>query len=191
MFKSESEHRQKIDIRTIDFKHIFNEYFPSLCAFACKFVGNEEVAKDIVQDVFTKIWGAQKTFESEKSMRVYFYLATKNTAIDYLKKEKKNKRSSDLADYNIEDDNIVINEIIREETYRLLGDALTMLTPKVREVIRLNLRGLSNQEIADELGVSINTVKTHKLNAFRELRKILGDHQYIILLSAGIMKFFE
>lgn len=191
MFKSESEHRQKIDIRAVDFNQIFNEYFPSLCVFAFKFVGDEEVAKDIVQDVFTKIWGAQKTFESEKSMRVYFYLATKNTAIDYLKKEKKNKRSSDIADFNIEDENLIINEIIREETYRMLGDALSTLTPKAREVIRLNLKGLSNQEIADELGVSINTVKTHKLNAFRELRKILGDHQYIILLSTGLFKLFE
>ncbi len=184
------EFKHKIDIRTVDFKEIFNEYFPSLCVFVCKFVGDEDVAKDIVQDVFAKIWGAKKIFESEKSMRVYFYLAAKNTAIDYLKKEKKTKRFTDIADFNIEDDNVVINEIIREETYRLLSDALATLTPKAKDVIHLNLKGLSNKEIAFKLGVSVNTVKSHKLKAFRELRKILG-YQYLILLSVGIIRFFE
>ena len=180
----------KIDIRKVDFRRIFDEYFPSLCVFANKFVNDEDIAKDIVQDVFAKIWSSGKRFESEKSMRVYFYLATKNTAFDYLKKEKRTSSLTDISDYSVELEDVILNEIIREETYRMLGDALAVLTQKARDVIYLNLNGLSNKEIAEELGVSVNTVKTHKLHAFRELRKILGD-QYLILLSLVFLKFFE
>ena len=129
-----------------------------------------------------------ETFKSEKSMRVYFYLATKNTAFDYLKREKKINQKADIDTCNIEDDKFVLNEIIREETYRMLGDALELLPEKAREVIYLGLDGLSNREIANHLGISVNTVKSHKLYAFRELRKVLNG-QNMFLLLAGFIKF--
>ena len=178
-----SEFKQTIDIKKIDFKRVFNEYFPSLCVFANKFVNDEDVAKDMVQDVFLKIWSSGKVFKSEKSMRVYFYLTTKNRAIDYLKRERNKNNISDTHTLNIIDDNLIIDEIIQEETYRLLGNALSLLPDKAQKVMLLNLEGLSNIEIADQLGISINTVKYHKLYAFRELRKKLGNKKLSIFLA--------
>jgi RNA polymerase sigma-70 factor (family 1) len=176
-----SQIKLKIDIRKTDFRKIFDEYFPSLCVFACKFVNDEDTAKDLVQEVFVKIWSSGKTFESEKSMRVYFYLATKNTAYDYIKKEKRKSQKTDLFGLNAADEDIVLNEMIREETYRILNNALHALPEKAKEVINLNLSGLSNQEVADKLGISVNTVKTHRLHALRILRKRLGN-RYLIFL---------
>lgn len=184
-----------IDIRKTDFKSIFNKYFPSLCIFANRFVNDEDLSKDMVQEVFLKIWNSATEFESEKSLKVYLYLATKNTCFDYLKKEKRKRQRDDLNSDGLHDealwnDDSVILDIIREETYRQLEDAITLLPDKAREVVLLNLKSLSNQEIADELNISINTVKTHKLTAFKKLREILG-HQFVVFLLIDFYQFFE
>jgi RNA polymerase sigma-70 factor (ECF subfamily) len=184
-----------IDIRKIDFRSIFDKYFPFLCVFANRFVNDEDLSKDMVQDVFLKVWNSATEFESEKSLKVYLYLATKNTCFDYIKKEKRKKQSSDLntdllTDEVFLNDDSVILDIIREETYRQLEDAIKLLPEKAKEVVRLNLKSLTNQEIADELNISINTVKTHKLNAFKKLRELLG-HQYIVFLLVDFHQFFE
>ncbi|RXQ90949.1 RNA polymerase sigma-70 factor [Ancylomarina salipaludis] len=184
-----------IDIRKTDFKSIFNKYFPSLCIFANRFVNDEDLSKDMVQEVFLKIWNSATEFESEKSLKVYLYLATKNTCFDYLKKEKRKRQRDDLNSDGLRDealwnDDSVVLDIIREETYRQLEDAITLLPDKAREVVLLNLKSLSNQEIADELNISINTVKTHKLTAFKKLREILG-HQFVVFLLIDFYQFFE
>lgn len=178
----------KINIREIDFKKVFDSYFPSLCVFANKFVKDEDSAKDLVQEVFVRIWNYKIEFESEKSMKVYFYLSTKNACFDYLKKEKKRGISQDLNEEIIPDDEHVVNEIVREETYRQLEGAIELLPEKAREVMRLNLKGLSNSEIAEELNVTINTVKTHKLLAFRKLRETFGE-QFVVFLLVEFYRF--
>jgi len=185
----------KIDIRTIDFRSIFDKYFPSLCVFANRFVNDEDLSKDMVQDVFLKVWNSVTEFESEKSLKVYLYLATKNTCFDYLKKEKRKKHNGDLNTDQLRDDDFlnddsVILDIIREETYRQLEDAIKLLPEKAMEVVRLNLKSLTNQEIADELNISINTVKTHKLSAFKKLRELIG-HQFVVFLLVDFYQFIE
>jgi len=185
----------KIDIRKTDFRSIFDRYFPSLCVFANRFVNDEDLSKDMVQEVFLKVWNSATEFESEKSLKVYLYLATKNTCFDYLKKEKRKKQTGDFDterindDTHLEDDSVML-EIIREETYRQLEDAIDLLPEQARKVVLLNLKSFSNQEIAEELNVSINTVKTHKLNAFKKLRVLLGN-QFVVLLLIEFYQFFE
>ena len=184
-----------IDIRKIDFRSIFDKYFPSLCVFANRFVNDEDLSKDMVQDVFLKVWNSAAEFESEKSLKVYLYLATKNTCFDFLKKENRKKKRGDLNtdlfndEFLLNDDSVIL-DIIREETYRQLEEAIELLPEKAKEVVRLNLKSLTNQEIAEELNISINTVKTHKLNAFKKLRELLG-HQFVVFLLVDFYQFFE
>ncbi len=165
----------KVKVREINFKKLFDSYFPSLCVFANKFLNDEDLSKDIVQEVFVKIWNKVSEFESEKSMRVYFYLATKNSCLDYIKKEKKRKVSTNLDEIVDLEDADFVNEVVREETYRMLDIAIAKLPEKAQQVMRLSLKGLSNNEIAEELSLSINTVKTHKVLAFRKIRAAFGE----------------
>ncbi|GAF03536.1 RNA polymerase sigma-70 factor [Saccharicrinis fermentans] len=186
------ENSQKIHIRKIDFKLFFNQMFPSLCVFANRFVKDEEVAKDVVQDVFTVIWNSSIEFKSKKSMRTYFYLSTKNKCFDYLKQARIKSTSVSVEDSNIAEallfsDYEIVNEIIREETYRLLKECIEQLPPKAKEILLLNLKGFSNQEIADHFGVSINTIKTQKLKSYRKLRELFGD-QYALWLLIDLYK---
>mgnify|MGYP000548429467 CR=1 FL=1 len=171
----------------VDFKRIFDEYFSSLCVFAYKFVKDEDIAKDLTQDVFAKVWKSGRIFESEKAMRAYLYFATRNTALDYLRKEKRKGRITDISTCEIESDNIVVGEIIKEETFRLLDNTIELLPPKAREVIKLSLEGLSIREIAEKLDVSVNTIKTHKSYAFRKIREHWGTRDVLLSVVGGIL----
>jgi RNA polymerase sigma-70 factor (ECF subfamily) len=185
-----SSENEKVYIREIDFKKVFDSYFPSLCVFAHRFIKDEDTAKDIVQEVFVRIWNKVEHFESEKSMKVYFYLATKNACFDHLKKEKRRSLSDELNEEIHIEDSHVVNEIIREETYRQLEQAIELLPEKARDVMRLNLNGYSNKEISEELGISVNTIKTHKVLAFKKIREMFGN-EFAILLLVEFYHFFN
>lgn len=82
-------------------------------------------------------------------------------------------------------------EIIYQETLRLLHAAVSQLPKQSRKIILLGLEGKNNQEIAEEMGISINTIKTLKKNAYRFLREELKDFSpdmlFIVLLSCDFL----
>ena len=73
-------------------------------------------------------------------------------------------------------------EFVREETYRLLDEAIQKLPPKRRKIIQLYLKGYSNKEIAEYLNVSINTVKTQKIIAYKKIRIYVDSHVLMMLM---------
>ena len=75
-----------------------------------------------------------------------------------------------------------MRSVIEEETRRLIFTAIDSLPEHCRKVCLLNLEGMDNQEIADELQVSLNTVKFHKKNAYKLLRDKLKDQFYLLFL---------
>ena len=76
--------------------------------------------------------------------------------------------------------------ILEEEVHAMVYDAIKDLSERSRRVVILTMEGLSNPEIAKELGVSVNTVKTIKLRAYRVLRERLKGIQWLLLLLLGV-----
>jgi RNA polymerase sigma-70 factor (ECF subfamily) len=75
-----------------------------------------------------------------------------------------------LEKKSIDSEAFFIDQVVEEETHRMIHQAIQELSPKCKEIILLGLEGLKNKEIARELNLSVNTVKTHKLLAYRQLR---------------------
>ncbi|MBD8487753.1 RNA polymerase sigma-70 factor [Echinicola sp. CAU 1574] len=161
------------------YRTFFDEFYDSLCLFANKYLKDFDNAEDIVQEVFITVWDYRKDMLSYSSLKSFLYTVTKNKCLTFLKNDaRKNQlfEGSDLFTEMFYDANVV-----EEETYRLLEKGIKELPDQSRKIIQLHLDGLKNQEIADELNVSINTVKTLKKNAYKNLREAIGVLAVLLL----------
>lgn len=170
-------HQIIIEGKEFAFKDIFMDFFVSQVNFARKITGNEEDAKDIVQEIFLKIWSSNASFPNEIAFKSYLYISTRNACIDHLRKKRSISADIDIA-VNIEEE---VNEAMKEEAFRLLDKAIETLPPQTKKIIKLTLSGRSINEIADNLKITVNTVKTLKLRAYKTLRDKFGD-MFIMLV---------
>lgn len=152
-----------------DFKRFFKKYFPLLYLFAKKLTKNESLSKDIVQEAFIKTWRSTNNFENENTLKAYLYLVTKSLCVDYWRKNK--LINKEVHESYIEE--TYLDEIVKQETYHLLNMAIERLPVQQKNIVELTLRGLKNTEIAIDLDISLNTVKTHKQKAYKNIRKAI------------------
>ncbi|MFY0653671.1 MAG: sigma-70 family RNA polymerase sigma factor [Cyclobacteriaceae bacterium] len=165
-----------------EFRVLFDNYFPTLCLFAGKIINDKDAAKDVVQEVFIKLLGSDAMFENEKAIKAYLYVLTRNSCLDRIKKLKNGLMPIDIDSHDYSEESF-LKDVVREETFRLLDIAIKELGAQSQQVVKLTMNQLSNKEIAEDLDISINTVKTLKLRSYNKIRKKLGGHFALILLS--------
>ena len=85
-------------------------------------------------------------------------------------------------DENDVDDYDFLQEVTRQETMRILYTAIDRLSPQTRKVILLNLEGKTNPEVAEELSISVNTVKYLKKSAYEALRSLLSKNCFVVFM---------
>lgn len=172
-----------IEYNSQEFRLLFDRLFPVMCLFAERILKDDAVGKDVVQEAFVKLLDKDnEEFTSESALRAYMYILVKNACISLLRKDKKTQNTS-VDDGILIIEQSFLHEVLREETYQLLREAIKDLSPQAERVVDLTLNGYSNQDISEELGVSINTVKTTKRRAYEVLRKKLGHHFVLLLLA--------
>lgn len=170
-----------------DDRRIFNglvcEYYVSLHVFLFNILRDNAVAEDLVQDVFVNLWLNRKKIDFETPIINYLYVSARNLAYNHIRSEKRfRKHTQHLA----ERDSFVSMYFIEEETTRLLMNAIEQLTPRTAEVIRYSLDGMRQEKIAEQMEITVATVKYLKADGLKQLRKILGDAKYILLLFPGV-----
>ena len=71
-----------------EYKNLFDKLYATLCIFSNKYLNNIEASKDVVQDVFIKIWENKVEFKDENTIKSYLYTAVKNKSLDHLKSKR-------------------------------------------------------------------------------------------------------
>lgn len=165
-----------VDGKEILFKDFFKANFAKFSVFASKFISDNFVCEDIVQDSFLKIWeSGEKFFETELSLVAFMYKTIRNKCLNHLKHDKiKEKHSAEFLQ-EMESEEYLLSNIVVEETNYLLYKAIKTLSPQCGQVIKLHLKGLKNKEIAEDLNLSVATVKSHKMVAYKQLREELSE----------------
>lgn len=174
------------------FRSVFESYYATLCLFAERIIGDPVAAEDVVEDVFLKLWQSHQHFNSPDHLKGYLYQATRNASLNMLKlTERAGRRQHSYLTAQPDHDEGYFAELVRHEGFRLLYDAVQKLPEQARKIITLSyLEGLSNQEVADQLHISINTVKAQKRRGIALLRSRLPDDPYPLLLMYSLF-FFE
>ncbi len=148
---------------------LYDRYAANLYGLASKIVGSDEIAQDIVQDSFVKIWRKVESYDDQKGTFFTWMLnITRNTAIDFVRKTKKENESS-IQD--VKTDVYSSNDSISVDTI-----GLSNLVDKLQEDQRIlieyiYLKGYTQQEVSDELDIPLGTVKTRIRSAMAELKK--------------------
>ncbi|WP_430811908.1 MULTISPECIES: RNA polymerase sigma factor [unclassified Carboxylicivirga] len=165
-------------------KEFFVGFYPSLCVFAKKYIPESNIVEDIVQDSFIVFWEGQKLFDDIDILKGFLYKTAKYKCLNHLK--LKGLRN-EILEGGFDKDDLLYELVLEEETYRIIHKAIEGLSPRSRRIIELSMKGYKNPEIAEELDISINTVKTLKGNAYKLLRKNLKDHVFVLFLLNQVL----
>lgn len=181
MHKNIIRHIHKGDRKA--FKEVFDEYFNALSAFGYKYVPDQFVAEDMVQEAFISFWEKREDFNHINAVKSFLYTSVRNKCLNHLKHQSVVQKHEKSLVYELESDHHFTSHVIEEETFNQLFVEIRNLPPSAQEIMLLALNGLKNQEIADELKVSVNTVKTQKKIAYSKLKENLGSHFNGILMA--------
>lgn len=155
------------------FERLFSDYYGILVCYAQKYTKREDIAEDIVQDVFASLWEENRIFPSQANFRSFLYISIRNATFDYLRHQNVESRYIEealTANRFLSDDSFQ-----KEEVFRLLFKQIDLLPERCREIFLLHLEGYDNDAIAKKLSLSIETVKTQKKRAMKTLRNNLKE----------------
>ncbi|MDR2131400.1 MAG: RNA polymerase sigma-70 factor [Odoribacteraceae bacterium] len=170
------------------FKAFFEEYHDSLLLFATSILKDVDAAEDVVQESFVNFWVGRRFEQVSGALDHYIFRAVRNEALQYLRdRQRRALRHASLAP-GIETDASRIEEEIALETDRLYAAIHRLPEERRRIFMMICVEGMKYQEVADRLGISINTVKKQMERAFHFLREVLKNQPFSALLLFFLKK---
>jgi RNA polymerase sigma-70 factor (ECF subfamily) len=169
------------------FNDLFDCYYHPMCSFISSIIPGKDVVEDIVTDCFVKIWEERKSLEIHCSVRNYLLTLAKNSAISHLRKNKIHHIEIEKAAKIIfEEDPPLMREA---DVYNKLYQAVSKLPEQRQKILRMaTFDKKSYADIAKELNISINTVKTQMARSYRFLKSEL-NYSYRTLLNLLYLYF--
>lgn len=171
------------------FEQLFKQYYQELCRYCVRYVKQETVAEEIVQDVFVKLWQMQKRTEVKTSLRAYLYTAVKNTALNYLKSQfaRQQFEDQDQDHLRLTTDN-TREALDFEELSKLVTEAVESLPPQCRTIFELSRSGgYTYHEISQKLDISPKTVENQMGIALKKLKEFLRVYWDLLVIVFVIL----
>ncbi len=157
---------------------LYRTYGPELYGFAVNALGDRQLAEEVVQDVFTRIWRHADSFDpSRASFRTWIYGIARNAIIDLKRRQQvRPQLATHTTDDEHQEPGATDDSFERALLRWQVGAALERLTPEHRQVIRLaHFQGLTLREISERTGIPLGTVKSRTSYALRGLRLALEE----------------
>ena len=163
---------------TLAYEELFNRYYQKLKHFTHQFTKSEFIAEEIVQEVFINLWVKRDKIDLNLSFNGYIYRITRNLLINHLKKMARDEKALEEFWRNMDKEKDDVSEQILDKEYsRHLEEAINKLPRQKQLIFRLSREeGKSHYQIAEELGISKNTVKNHMVVAMKTIKNYLQTH---------------
>lgn len=167
-----------------DVKSLFDEYYNRLVYFSYQITNNRPQAEDIAQDAFVNFWdNSHHVSNNPVAIKNFLYSAVKNASLNVIRHNK-------VAEQHINSqsgspvEEAVFNSIIRAEVLAEIHKAISLLPDSCQQIFRLSyLDEMKNNQIADMLGISVNTVKTQKQRALKVIRGNLSPELFVLFMA--------
>ncbi len=159
------------------FEQLFKRYYAPLVVYASKYVGGTEVAREVVQDFFVRLYEKRHSLTIDVSIKSYLYRSVYNCCINYINQRNNQDKHLKIIDIERNDEDNLEHEIFSVELQYKISQVIEELPAKCRMVFKMNrLEGMKNEEIALKLNLSKRTVETQISKALKILRKKLADY---------------
>lgn len=167
------------------FTTLFNEFHSKLFRFFQKRVGQHDVARELTQLTFIKIWKSRHTLSIEHSIDVQCFTIASSVLIDHIRMCATEKHSMVVEDLENSASSVMVHADGSFETTDYLEAATSQLPPVRKNIFLLKvLHGYSNKEVAEQLSISVKTVEDHYSKAIRQLRSIATVSQLFLFINA-------
>jgi RNA polymerase sigma-70 factor (ECF subfamily) len=183
-------HTEKLLIRQLvtgnekAFRKIFDTYRNDVYAYSRSMLKTSELAEEIVQDVFLKIWLHREKINPDLSFKSYLFTIARNLTYNMLNKAVTDRKLREEVFYSSAKELNTTEAQIDEADYEIIKKkAIDQLPPKRKEIFRLSRdEGMSYEEISKELDISVSTVKGQMSKALATIREFLHQHGDLSLI---------
>jgi RNA polymerase sigma-70 factor (ECF subfamily) len=165
-------------------------FFPSLCFFAKRLVDNDAEGEDIAADSFIKLINRHDSFDTLPNIKAFLYITTRNACLNYLRFSQRQSASrKDLAHLQEKTEEHALSHMVHAEVLREVEYEIEQLPRRCKEIFKLiYYERKSADEIAEQLGISINTVWVQRAKAIQLIRtNLLKKGMLSILLCFLVM----
>ncbi|MEM9672436.1 MAG: RNA polymerase sigma-70 factor [Bacteroidota bacterium] len=166
------------------FEHVYDLYKHPLFATALRYLKDQKLAEDALQEIFVKLWQNREAIDELQSLRSFLFVCLKNHVLNIVRTEQTRIKAALLANQNKErishqtESDIALNDL---RTY--LDTSLSALPARKKRIVQLSLiEGYSNQEIAATLQISENTVRSQLSQAKKVIRRFLEQTLVLLIL---------
>jgi len=179
------------------FEYVFNTYYARLYNYAKIILKNNHEAEEVVEETFIKIWENRSKIIIDTSLKSYLFRSVYNLCLNQIKHtDVQNRYKAYFTQHVLSDEHgqflnndFPLSSIIEKELENSIEQAIQSLPEYCREIFLMSrYQNLKNEEIAEKLGVSINTVRTQISRALAKLRELLKE--YIPFLLMTLLDFF-
>jgi len=166
------------------FTEIYNRYAESLAGFAASKLYSLDDARDIIHDLFVKLWESRDEVYITSNLKSYLFSIVRHRIIDKIRKNITREEYASMAQSLIvSGHDSADKQVEAKELQQTIEKSLSQLPPRVKEIYKLSRdEGLSNHEIAEKLNLSEQTVKNQLSAALKHLRSSLSNINLFIFM---------
>ena len=161
------------------FESLVNRLYVSLCFAANRFLCDKTAAQDIVQEAFARLWELQGKNKNIENIDNYMYMLVHNLSLEWLRTRK--LQAKYLNNHPLKEVNI-FNVIVEADVAMQILAEIEKLPPRSKQVMQLAFQGLDNQQIAQEINISVSSVKTLKYKSIDKLKEIFSSDSLLKIL---------
>ncbi len=167
------------------FAAVYKSHYAALFFFVKRFVVDRAEAEDITAETFIKLWKIRQNFESHQNIKAFLYITARNACLDCLRARQRSTGMQQEMLYLLlqQNDMTFIHDEIRADVLTQVKEKIEDLPPKCKQIFKMAFfERLKNGEIAERLGLTLQTVKNQKVRAIKLLRLALKRDLVLLTL---------
>lgn len=176
------------------FRKLYDFYYQDIYKYSLSILKSKDFAEENVQEVFLKVWLLRENLNLDKSFKSFVFTIARNQAFNFLSKATNDEVLKAAIFYQSQKSHDQVDYSLREiDCKKMKKKALNLLPPKRKQIFKMSRKkGMTYEEISQELGISVNTVKNQMSKALETLRIFFqtNDELFLLLLIFQFKSLF-